>query len=226
MIHAFLNVKKSESYVPYQDLESKQMLFEMLTQPERFLDSLRRYAMSVTASIVFGFRILKFDDERLIHLFEILETFTELIQSNAAALLEVFPLLRLLPDALVSTKRSAKAAHPKEMQLFGSLWRNIKHATETGEAKPCLGADMAKAQAKEGLSDDIAAYTCGSVLEAGADTTSNTLYGFIQAMLIFPEVQVKAQKCLDEVVGAGRLPGMDDYPNLPYIVCCAKESTR
>jgi cytochrome P450 len=181
MIHSFLNIQKSASYVGYQDLETKQMLFELLTQPERFLDSLRRYAMSVTASIVFGFRIVTFDDARLIHLFEILETFTELIQSTAAALLEVFPLLRSLPDALVSTKKSAKAAHPKEMQLFGSLWHDIKHATENGEANPCLGADMAKAQEKEGLSDEVAAYTCGSVLEAGADTTSNTLYGFIQA---------------------------------------------
>ena len=181
MIHSFLNIQKSASYVPYQELETKQMLFEMLTQPERFLDSLRRYAMSVTANIVFGFRIVTWDDTRLIHLFEILETFTELIQSNAAALLEVFPLLRLLPDALMSTKKSAKASHPKEMQLFGSLWQNIKHATENGEANPCLGADMAKAQEKEGLSDEVAAYTCGSVLEAGADTTSNTLYGFIQA---------------------------------------------
>jgi cytochrome P450 len=112
------------------------------------------------------------------------------------------------------------------MELFGSMWRNIKTDTKAGKAKPCLGADMANAYEKEGVSEDVAAYTCGSVLEAGADTTSNTLYGFIQAMILFPEVQRKVQQCLDEVVGSNRLPGMEDYPNLPYIRSCVKESTR
>ena len=46
------------------------------------------------------------------------------------------------------------------------------------------------------------------------------------SMILFPEVQKKVQRCLDEVVGSERLPGMDDYPGLPYIVCCVKESTR
>lgn len=226
MIHNFLNIQKSASYAPYQDLESKQLLFELLTQPEHFLSSLRRFSMSVTSCIVFGFRTVKFDDPRLIELFEVLDTFTELIQSDAAALLEVFPLLRSLPDVLSPTKKASKQSHLKEMELFGSMWRNIKTDTKAGKAKPCLGADMANAYEKEGVSEDVAAYTCGSVLEAGADTTSNTLYGFIQAMILFPEVQRKVQQCLDEVVGSNRLPGMEDYPNLPYIRSCVKESTR
>ena len=213
-------------YVPYQDLESKQMLFELLTEPEHFLSSLRRYAMSVTTCIVFGFRTVKFDDPRLVELFELLHTFTELIQSTAAALLEVFPLLRSLPDVLSPTKKASKISHRKEIKLFGTMWQNVRSDTKAGKANPCLGADMAKAYEKEGITDDVAAYTCGSVLEAGADTTSNTLYGFIQAMIVFPEVQKKIQQCLDEVVGSNRLPGMDDYPNLPYIRGCVKESTR
>jgi hypothetical protein len=45
-------------------------------------------------------------------------------------------------------------------------------------------------------------------------------------MILFPDVQKKVQHYLDEVVGSVRLPSMDDYPHLPYIVCCVKESTR
>jgi len=66
----------------------------------------------------------------------------------------------------------------------------------------------------------------GSLLEAGSDTTSGTLYGFILAMLVFPEVQKKAQEEIDRVVGHGRLPTMDDYDQLHYIRCCIKESLR
>lgn len=66
----------------------------------------------------------------------------------------------------------------------------------------------------------------GSLLEAGSDTTSGTLYGFILAMLVFPEVQKKAQEEIDRVVGQARLPTMDDYEELHYIRCCMKEALR
>ena len=226
IIHNLLNIQKSASYVPYQDLEIKQTLFELLTQPDRFLDSLRRYTMSVTSSMVFGIRTVSFDDPRLKMLFEVLDTFTELVQSDAAALLEVFPLLRWLPDTFFPLQKHARASHWKEIKLFGGLWMNVKETAQSVESKPCLAFDIAQVQEKEGFSDDLAAYTCGSILEAGADTTSNTLYGFVQAMVLFPEVQKKAQEVIDEVVGGDRLPTMDDYPHLPYIRNCVNESTR
>ena len=45
-------------------------------------------------------------------------------------------------------------------------------------------------------------------------------------MVLFPEVQKRAQACIDNVVGPERLPAMDDYPQLPYIRNCIKEITR
>ena len=91
MIHRFLNINKSTSYVPYQDLENKQLLFELLSEPENLLPSLRRYAMSLTTSIVYGIRTPSHKDPRLTQLFHVLDTFTELIQSTAAAVLEGCP---------------------------------------------------------------------------------------------------------------------------------------
>jgi cytochrome P450 len=226
MIHNFLNISKATEYVTYQDLENKQMLFELLTQPEMFLSSLRRYAMSLTTSITHGIRTSSLDDPRLSQLFEVLDALTELTQSNGAALLEVFPLLRRLPDAFLPVMRRSKAAHPKEIALFGGLFREIKDKIRAGTAKPCLGVDIAKEHEKEGISEDVAAYTAGSVLEAGADTTSNTLYAFIQAMVLHPGVQKKIQEEVDQVVGSDRLPNMDDYSRLPYIRGAVKESTR
>lgn len=54
MIHSLLNITAAESYVPYQDLENKQMLAELLDRPDLFLESIRRYSNSLTTSIVFG----------------------------------------------------------------------------------------------------------------------------------------------------------------------------
>lgn len=76
------------------------------------------------------------------------------------------------------------------------------------------------------FTDDLAAYTSGSLLEAGSDTTAATLIAFVQAMTVFPEVQRKAQEELTRVVGPNRMPEMSDSPMLPYIRGCVKETLR
>lgn len=45
-------------------------------------------------------------------------------------------------------------------------------------------------------------------------------------MMVFPDVQAKAQEEIDRVVGPERLPTMDDEPNLPYTRACVKEALR
>ena len=45
-------------------------------------------------------------------------------------------------------------------------------------------------------------------------------------MLLYPEVQAKAQEELDRVVGPHRLPDFSDLPDLPYIHAVCKEVLR
>lgn len=45
-------------------------------------------------------------------------------------------------------------------------------------------------------------------------------------MLLYPEVQKLAQKNIDELIGAERMPTIDDQDNLHYIRCLMKETLR
>ena len=45
-------------------------------------------------------------------------------------------------------------------------------------------------------------------------------------MVLYPEVQKKAQAEIDAVVGQNRLPDFHDRPSLPYINAIVKESSR
>jgi cytochrome P450 len=92
--------------------------------------------------------------------------------------------------------------------------------------QPCFSFDVLKAQKSDGFSDEQAAYIAGSLLEGGSDTTSGILVGFIQAMMMFPEVQKKAQDLLDDVVGPERLPTLDDCAKVHYIQAIVKETIR
>lgn len=45
-------------------------------------------------------------------------------------------------------------------------------------------------------------------------------------MILFPDVQHKAQEELDRVIGSDRLPTLDDLASLPYIDALCKETVR
>ena len=76
-----------------------------------------------------------------------------------------------------------------------------------------------------GVSDDVAADFGGNLFQANGETTSSILVGFVQAMVIFPQVARQAQAELDQVCGT-RIPSLDDMPELPYIRGCVKETLR
>lgn len=226
LIHTLLNVSAAKSYVPYQLLENKQMLYEMITQPERCMYNIRRYSNSLTTTMVLGWRSSTYEDKKMMQLFDGFSEFAELNQTGPAAMVDFFPWIRHLPDFLLPVRKKARELHSKEKELYRGHWLKAKEQTEDGTIMRCFGEDLVTAQKAEGFSDDQAAYITGTLLEAGSDTTSSTLYAFIQAMLLYPEVQKKAQAEIDRVVGPDRLPTMEDEPSMQYIRSIIKESLR
>ena len=225
MVHTLLNITTSKAYVPYQSLENKQMLCELLEQPQDFLKHIRRYSNALTTTMVFGWRTPTYEDENMKQLFEGFSEFAEINQTGTAALIDFYPILRKLPDFVLPAQKKAKMLHEREKVLYLKHWLKAKDEIEKGKIQPCFCEGMAEAQKKEGFGDDQAAYISGTLLEAGSDTTSSTLYAFVQAMLLYPEAQKKAQAEIDKVVG-DRLPTMDDQPSLQYVHACIKETLR
>ena len=78
------------------------------------------------------------------------------------------------------------------------------------------------------MRDKLLAYTAGSMLEAGSDTTAATIETFVLFMLRSPAALARARAELDAVVpvGMGRLPGWEDEERLPWVVACIKETLR
>ncbi|OQD83336.1 hypothetical protein PENANT_c017G07768 [Penicillium antarcticum] len=226
MVHGLLNVTTSKKYVPYQMLENRQMLYELLTTPEGFLKHIRRYSNALTTTMVFGWRTPTYEDEKMVQLFNGFSEFAEINQTGTAAFIDFFPWLRHLPDVLLPAQKKAKELHKQEKALYLGHWLRAKQESRQNTINPCFCAGMYEAQKEDGFSDDQAAYISGTLLEAGSDTTSSTLYAFVQAMLLFPDVQRKAQKEIELVVGPNRLPLMEDLSELQYVRACMKETVR
>ncbi|KFA67216.1 hypothetical protein S40285_06288 [Stachybotrys chlorohalonatus IBT 40285] len=225
MAHRILGVSAARTYVPYQDLENKAMLLGFLESPSEFISHLRRYTASLTTQMTFGFRTTTMHDKRFKEAFEIFDRSSELIGSRTATLLDLIPLLRNLPEFMLPIKKEGRELHRRELQLFRDLYLKTKEDLKRGKAKPCVCVDLVEMQKSVRFSDNLAAYFGGSLLQAGSETTASILVGFIQAMVIHPEVASAAQAELDSVCG-DRMPDLNDVPNLPYIRACAKESMR
>ncbi|KAI0537942.1 cytochrome P450 [Xylaria digitata] len=225
ILHKSLNIIASRSYVPYQDLESKAMLLGFLEQPSQFFNHIQRYSNSISTQITYGFRTIDIHDPKLEQLIYGFGKWSELAGSQTAAFLDVFPMLRRLPDALLPVRRYAKNLHKNELEMYLGHYLNAKRNLKGDKGKPCIASDIFRAQEEYKLSDNAAGYLCGTILEAGSDTSASTLIGFTQALLIFPEVLKLAQTEIDKVCG-DRIPDFDDLPDLPYIRGCVKESLR
>ena len=78
MIHGLLNVVTSKSYLPYQVLENKQMLYQFLTQPNDFLQHIRRYSNALTTTMVFGWRTPTYADPKMMQLFDGFSEFSDI----------------------------------------------------------------------------------------------------------------------------------------------------
>ena len=226
MTHQLLNITVAPNYMPYQMLENKQMLNDLLDTPVNFLEHIRRYTSAITTSMVFGWRSSTYNDPNVQQFFEGFEDFAEMAISKAAFAMDAFPWLRLLPDFLVPIKKKAKSLHKTERALYLKHWMKAKEEFEKGTIKHCFCVGMAETQKKENFSDAQAAYISGTLFEAGSDTTSSTIYAFVQAMLLYPEVQHHAQQQIDAVIGDSRLPTWEDQANLPIVRMLYKETLR
>lgn len=203
------------------------MLYQLLTQPNGFLKHIRRYSNALTTTMVFGWRTPTYEDPKMMQLFDGFSEFSAINQTGTAAIVDFFPWLgQRLPDFLLPAQKKAKELHKHERALYRSHWDKAKEQIADGTIKPCFCEGMYEVQKKEQFDDDQAAYIGGTLLEAGSDTTSSTVYAFVQAMLLYPDVQRKAQEQIDQMIGLDRMPVMDDIDQLPYIRSCMKEALR
>jgi len=133
--HSILNIKAAKSFVPYQDLENKQMLQGFLDRPDAFIDHLRRYSFSLTTQMIYGFRTPTLDDWRLKALFHNLHQFSKAMGTAGAMILDILPLLRALPDSIVKSRAHAKKLHDIELKFHKGNWMDVKTKLKAGTAK-------------------------------------------------------------------------------------------
>lgn len=225
--HQLLNITTTTSYQPIQDLESKQLMFDLLNDPKNFYDHNRRYSASVIITVTYGHRIGDWNAPLVKSIYKVVNNL-QLFSTPGAFLVDTFPTLRHFPEWMFGNWRTfGKKCFEHDSPIYLNLWRTLKQEVDEGRANPCFARDFYLSNPeKQGLDELHAAYQTGGLVEAGSETTSAFLNAFTLTMCSNPRVVKRAQDEIDKVVGPNRLPTFDDEKDLPYVRAIIKELLR
>ncbi|CZR65934.1 related to O-methylsterigmatocystin oxidoreductase [Phialocephala subalpina] len=235
LYHNFLNINVAKKYHPYQSLEMTRLCVDLLQDPVNFFAHISRATSSIGSSMTYGFRLNSMEDHAIKELNRNTHGFFGLVlQSKFLDWYPIFrPLVKLLPIRLNPLAAKATDFYHRERTHFRKLYLDVKANMYSEGVMLSFACDIAKAQETwkgtsigDLLTDKAASYIAGISFEGGADTSRNTLIGFIKAMAIFQDAQKQAQEEIDRVVGPDRMPNMDDFDQLPFVRCTMKEALR
>ena len=114
-------------------------------------------------------------------------------------------MLKFVQFIVDNHKSDLDASKPRD--LVDSYLLKIEEATENGNLEEVFNSFDPEKQLQQILLD---------IFSAGVETLKTTIQWAILHMIHNPEVAKKVRAELDQVVGAHRLPSMEDMPNLPY----------
>jgi len=221
----------------FRETEKKgvhQLLRRLMHQPKGYYQALRHMAGSLIIQISYGFEVQAENDPFM----RIGEKTVEAIaaaSNTGTYLVDVIPILRFVPEWFPGAqfKRDAKAWRKAMEGLQDAPFDHAKKCQAEGTSvlagnsvAAMLFEDMSKKGKDPVAAESIIKDTLASMFPAGADTTISTLSTFLLAMILYPEVQRKAQEEIDRVVGAARLPDFSDRESLPYINAIVNETFR
>ena len=95
IMHEILGPSKRKVFEPWQELETRVLLYEYLTRPDKWHKAHARFANSVIMNVVFG-RRTRIDDPALFEINRVSEEFVQLLDP-AGSLVDALPFLARTP---------------------------------------------------------------------------------------------------------------------------------
>lgn len=214
-----LSPRASPTYYPIQDLESKQLLHDLLSS-NKFYKHFERYSVSLLYSLAYGFRIETGEEEVMKTTREVMENFG-IAARVGTWIVDAIPALNHLPMAISPWKQTAE----KFFELEAS--QHLRNLT-VGKTNKVWNwsKEFAKSKHSQDMSPLELAYDLGILADAGFETTSAVMVIFVLAMVSYPHFITTAREELDRVIGPDRLPTLDDRENLPYVAAVVEETLR
>jgi cytochrome P450 len=131
-----------------------------------------------------------------------------------------------LPLWLNPWKRAERKRHDEQQALWMKLFLETREKMRKGEARTSFTHTYLQNEKRTNLSGDHeASSVIGMMALVGIFTVAGPLYYFLVAMVYHQDWLAKCQEEIDKNCN-GRMPTLDDYPNLPILRACILETLR
>ncbi|RDA93693.1 hypothetical protein CP533_4877 [Ophiocordyceps camponoti-saundersi (nom. inval.)] len=215
LVHSFLNRGECERYVTLQDIESKQLLHELLSTTH-FGRVFHRFSASLTFALAYGQRLEKGTEDEIVEIDQIMRELLDNLWLPSVA----FPLLDYIPPCFAPWKRASEALSKRQANFFLRNFERALHRSKSNWSKHLRQQETTN---KPDLTE--MAYIIGTLYEAGSDTTAFVLHVFVLACVLHPSTVHQAQHELDSVLGL-QIPELQDFPRLSYVNAFVQEVLR
>ncbi|KZT19016.1 cytochrome P450, partial [Neolentinus lepideus HHB14362 ss-1] len=226
LIHGIVGTRTSmDEYLPIEEKETRKFLQQTLANPGGLVEHIRRTAGAIILQITYGYEVEDVDDPIVRIVDEATDQFSELLRPGAY-LVDTLPILRYMPDWFPGAKfKQTARAYAVTLRDMVDVPFGFTHAQVLeGVARPSLVAHQLSAGST--IEEETVKWAAASLYAGGADTTVSSIHSFFLAMMLYPEVQKKAQAEIDAIVGPDKLPSFADRDQLPYIEALVSEVLR
>ena len=184
--------------------------------------------------MTYGYSVGPYTTDPLVSLIERLLNHLSLAYVPLTWAVDLFPTLRYLPEGFPGTKsfqRTATRCKQVIKAVIDSPFDFVRQQMAQGGNRPSFVSSLIRQCSDENgdlREADLEAIklSAGVMFVGGADTTVSVISSMILAMLLHPDVQQKAQREIDDVIGYAGMPQLADRERLPYVTALVKESFR
>jgi cytochrome P450 len=160
-VQSVLNLTAIDKFLPIQNAEAAQTLYQLLKDPGNCWKHLRRYSTAVILASVFGQRGESYESEKVQALYHAQEQFTALLAPGAHPPVDAFPFLRYIPSFLAPWKIKASLIRQEQRSLYFKLMNETQARIASGGATGCFMEKLISEQEKSALTEEQVAYTGG-----------------------------------------------------------------
>ena len=178
---------------------------------------MNRLTLAVVAETLFGSEV---DAEA----HAIAKSLTVVIENFNRMLLPFWKYLRRLPTA--ANRRLRQAHKSLDATIYRLISQRRKEGRDHGDLLSMLLAAEDAENPQKRLTDIEVRDQAMTLFLAGHETTANALAWTWHLLTQHEPVRVKMKAEIDAVLGADRLPGLDDAARLPYTTAVFSESMR
>ncbi|KAG2134902.1 cytochrome P450 [Suillus bovinus] len=229
---------RSESAAKFRSMQIRRALeivINLVDDPQNYYDHFATFSLSVVMSTVYDYNISARDDPMVQIVIKALIPGLTLITPERALMLKTFPFLLKIPDWCwgSSIKRDARASTERVNEMVNVPFRYVQQhmADSSFSARSSMVAEnLRRMEMQEDVFkpafENALKKAASTAIIASYETSAATLMVFALAMVLYPDVQKRAQAEIDSVVGRERLPTFEDRASLPYIEAVVRETWR